>query len=61
MARASNPKAVMMNHFQAARGWRYEDRTHAIKVLKAAQKNLRRLRRSPSFSRFESKLSAALP
>lgn len=59
--RVPNPKAVMMNHFKAARGWRYEDRTHAIKVLKAAQTNVKRLRRSPTFSRFESKLRAALP
>jgi len=59
--RVPNPKTVMMNHFKAARGWRYEDRTHAIKVLKAAQTNLRRLRRSPTFSRFESKLIAAMP
>lgn len=54
--REPNPKSVMMNHFKAARGWRYEDRTHAIKVLKAADTDLRRLRRSPSFARFEAKL-----
>ena len=56
-----NPKAVMMNHFKEARGWRYEDRTHAIKVLKAANTDLKRLRRSPTFARFESKLLVALP
>ena len=59
--RVPNPKSVMMNHFKDARGWRYEDRTHAIKVLKATETNLKRLRRSPTFSRFESKLIAALP
>ncbi|MDG4552251.1 MAG: DUF4276 family protein [Candidatus Contendobacter sp.] len=59
--RVANPKSVMMNHFKTARGWRYEDRTHAIKVLRAAPTNLSRLRRSPTFSRFESKLIAALP
>jgi len=59
--RVSNPKSVMMNHFKAAKGWRYEDRTHAIKVLKSAETNLRRLRRSPTFARFESKLLAVLP
>lgn len=55
----SKPKAVMMNHFKRARGWRYEDRIHAIKVLKASDINLRRLRRSSSFARFESKLGMA--
>ncbi len=54
--REPNPKAVMMNHFKAAKGWRYEDRTHAIKVLKVADTDLRKLRRSPSFARFEAKL-----
>jgi hypothetical protein len=54
--RERNPKAVMMNHFKKARGWRYEDRTHAIKVMKAGDTDLRKLRRSPSFARFEEKL-----
>lgn len=56
-----NPKAVMMNHFKDARGWRYEDRTHAIKVLKSGNTNLKKLRRSPTFSRFEAKLIVAVP
>ena len=51
-----NPKAVMNNHFKAARGTRYEDRVHAIKVLKAVALDLKRLRRSVSFVRFEAKL-----
>jgi hypothetical protein len=54
--RVPDPKAVMMNHFKAARGWRYEDRTHAIKVMKAADTDFRKLRRSLSFVRFEEKL-----
>jgi hypothetical protein len=56
--REPNPKSVMMNHFKAARGWRYEDRIHAIKVMKAAPIDLRKLRRSPSFTRFERLLTA---
>lgn len=51
-----NPKSAMMNHFQEARGWKYEDRVHAIKVLKAAPVDLARLRCSVSFERFEAKL-----
>lgn len=47
----------MNNHFDAARGVRYEDRVHAIKVLKAAAVDWKRLRRSVSFARFEVKLS----
>jgi hypothetical protein len=46
----------MMNHFRKARGWRYEDRTHAIKVLKATELDLKKMRRSPTFTRYESKL-----
>ncbi|AGX86696.1 DUF4276 family protein [Candidatus Symbiobacter mobilis] len=52
----SNPKAVMMNHFKVARGWRYEDRTHAVKVVQSGELDLRKLRRSPTFARFETKL-----
>lgn len=58
--RERNPKSVMMNHFRTARGWRYEDRTHAIKILTAADTDLRKLRRSPSFCRFEQKLSTEI-
>jgi len=50
------PKAVIGNHFKAARGWRYEDRVHAVKVLRAGPLDLPRLRRSSSFARFEAKL-----
>jgi Domain of unknown function (DUF4276) len=54
--RVPNPKAVMNNHFQAAKGTRYEDYVHAVKVLKAAALDWKRLRRSDSFARFEAKL-----
>lgn len=54
--RVPNPKSVMINHFRQSRGRLYEDRIHAIKVLKAADTNFRRLRRSLSFARFEEKL-----
>lgn len=52
----SQPKAAMVKHFKNARGWRYDDKVHAVKVLKAAPIDLPRLRRSISFARFESKL-----
>ena len=52
----ANPKAVMNNHFKAARGTRYEDRVHAVNILKAAPPDWNRLRRSVSFARFEAKL-----
>ena len=55
-----NPKAVMMNHFRNARGLRYEDRTHAIKILQSGDMDLKKLRRSPTFARFESKLLAVV-
>lgn len=54
--RERQPKAVMNNYFQEARNQRYDDRVHALKVLKAAPINLGKLRRSVSFARFESKL-----
>lgn len=54
--RQQQPKAVMNNYFQEVQGRRYEDRLHALKVLKAAPINLTKLRRSVSFARFESKL-----
>lgn len=59
--RIQNPKSVMMNHFKAARNWRYEDRTHAVKILQADDMDLKKLRRSPTFVRFEAKLLVALP
>ena len=52
----ANPKAVMNNHFKAARGTQYEDRVHAVNILKAAPPDWNRLRRSVSFARFEAKL-----
>jgi len=58
--RERNPKSVMMNHFKVGRGWRYEDRTYALKVIKAADTDFRKLRRSPSFARFEAKLLATV-
>lgn len=39
-------------------GRRYEDRIHAIKVLRAADTDFKKLRRSPTFVRFEQKLLA---
>jgi hypothetical protein len=50
------PKAALIKHFRQARGWRYDDKVDAIRVLKAANLDLARLRRSTSFSRFEQKL-----
>ena len=52
-----NPKSVVMNHFKEARGWRYEDRVHAIKVIRHDVPNWARLRQSDSFARFEAKLT----
>jgi len=54
----SQPKAVMLNHFQEARGWRYDDKVNALSVLRATPVDLPRLRRSPSFARFEAKFMA---
>lgn len=59
--RVPNPKSVMMNHFQTARGRRYIDRTDAIRVMQAVAIDLSRLRHSPTFVRFESKLLVTLP
>lgn len=52
----TQPKAALINHFKAARGWRYDDKVDAVRVLKAAVIDLGRLRWSVSFARFESKL-----
>lgn len=54
--RERQPKALMNNHFKDARGWVYEDHADAIRVLKAADLDWKRLRRSVSFARFEAKL-----
>lgn len=48
----------MIEHFKKARGWRYDDKMDAMRVLRAANVDLGRLRRSASFSRFEHKLLA---
>lgn len=50
------PKARMNSYFKEARGRTYEDLVHAVKIIKAAPIDLRKLRRSVSFARFESKL-----
>lgn len=53
-----NPKSLVMKHFQMARGMKYEDRVHAIKVMRTnPPPNWAKLRRSDSFARFEGKLS----
>lgn len=57
--REKNPKSLVMNHFKDARGLRYEDRVHAIKVMRTdPPPNWSKLRRSDSFARFEAKLIA---
>lgn len=55
--RESKPKTTLIRHFKHARGWRYDDKVDAIRVLKAADVDLARLRRSTSFGRFENKLN----
>ncbi len=55
------PKAAMLKHFKNARGWRYDDKVDALRVLKASSVDLPRLRRSTSFARFEGKLLACQP
>jgi hypothetical protein len=50
------PKAKMKNYFKEARGWAYEGTVHAIQVLKATELDLKRMRSSESFARFEKKL-----
>jgi hypothetical protein len=56
--REKNPKSVMLNHFRDARRPPYDDKIHAVKILSKNPLNLKRLRRSASFARFESKLMA---
>ena len=54
----AQPKAVMENHFNTARGGRvYRDLSHALQVLKAAKVDEKRLCRSTSFARFKNKLA----
>ena len=51
-----NPKSVLNSIFKQHRGRRYVDRIHAEHIVKAIP-DLKRLRRVPSFRRFESKLT----
>lgn len=52
----TQPKSAMVQHFKRARGWVYDDKVDAVRVLKAAALDLHRLRRSATFARFETKL-----
>jgi hypothetical protein len=52
------PKSEMIQHFKKARGWTYDDKVDALRVLKATSIDLSRMRRSTSFARFEAKLLA---
>lgn len=56
--RHPQPKAEVIGLFKQARGWRYNDTVHAIRVLKAVQLDFGRLRSSESFCRFEKMVSA---
>jgi len=55
--RVMQPKSAVLKHFKNARGWDYEDRVHAVKVIRSVKLNLARLRQSESFARFETKLT----
>ncbi len=60
--REKNPKSLVMKHFQMALGRNYEDRVHAIKVMRTnPPPNWAKLRRSDSFARFEAKLAVDQP
>ena len=52
----SQPKSAMVQHFKRGRGWVYDDKVDAVRVLKAAELDLPRMRRSATFARFETKL-----
>ena len=54
--REQQPKAAVINHFKAARGWRYDDKVHAMRVVSHGEPDWSRLRSSKSFVRFEAKL-----
>jgi len=54
--RVQQPKASVINHFKQGRGWRYDDKVHAVKVMRQELPDWRKLRRSTSFQRFEAKL-----
>ncbi len=59
--KAMQPKAVMLKHFKNARGWIYDDKVDAVRVLRATALDLPRMRRSVSFARFEAKLLSVDP
>ena len=50
------PKAKLIEHFKSARNWTYDDKIDALRVLHETDIDLKSLRRSASFSRFEQKL-----
>ena len=52
----TQPKSALIQHFKRARGWVYDDKVDAVRVLKAVAIDLPRMRRSVSFARFETKL-----
>ena len=52
------PKSEVLKHVKKARGWRYDDKVDAIRVLKASAIDMQRMRRSTSFARFETMLLA---
>lgn len=52
-----NPKSVLNSIFKEYSGRRYVDRIHAEQIVQAIP-DLRRLRRVPSFRRFENKLTS---
>ena len=54
--RTMQPKAAVINHFKTARGSRYDDKVHAVKVIATGELDWKRLRRSDSLARFESKI-----
>ncbi len=54
--RDTQPKATVINHFKTARGWRYDDKVHAVRVVSCGEPDWSRLRSSESFARFEAKL-----
>ena len=54
--RAMQPKAAVINHFKTARSSRYDDKVHALKVIATGELDWKRLRRSESLARFESKI-----
>ncbi len=56
--RVPSPKATVKNHFKKARGWIYDDKVDAVRTIRAAEIDLKKLRRSVSFARFEKKLLA---